>query len=82
MACGVPVVTTNVFGPSEIITNELDGLVVNPNDVSALVRAIRTLLDDKQMRMKMGAQGRITVEKRFDINQHLENLVGIYQDLM
>ena len=82
MACGVPVVTTNVFGPSEIITNGLDGLVVNPNDVSALVRAIRTLLDDKQMRMKMGAQGRTTVENRFDINQHLENLVSIYQDLL
>jgi len=82
MACGVPVVTTNVFGPSEIITNELDGLVVNPNDVKALTEAIRTLLNNKQLRMKIGLQGRTTVEKRFDINQHLENLIGIYQDLL
>ena len=82
MACGVPVVSTNVFGPSEIITNELDGLVVNPNDVSALVKAIRSLLDDKQLRMKIGMQGRTTVEERFDSNQHLENLVGIYLDLL
>jgi glycosyltransferase involved in cell wall biosynthesis len=82
MACGVPVVTTNVFGPSEIITNELDGLVVNPNDVRALAEAIRTLLNNKQLRMKIGLQGRTTVEKRFDINQHLENLISIYQDLL
>lgn len=82
MACGVPVVTTNVFGPSEIITNGLDGLVVNPNDVSALAEAIRSLLDDKQLRIQMGAQGRATVEDRFDSNQHLENLVSIYQDLL
>lgn len=82
MACGVSVVTTNVFGPSEIITNELDGLIVNPDDVSALAEAIRTLLDDKQLRTQIGKQGRITVEKRFDMNLHLENLVGIYEDLL
>ncbi|MBE0526452.1 MAG: glycosyltransferase family 4 protein, partial [Candidatus Thorarchaeota archaeon] len=82
MACGVPVVTTNVFGPSEIITNGLDGLTVNPDDVNALAEAIRTLLDDKQLRMKMGTQGRMTVEERFDSNQHLENLVSIYRDLL
>ena len=82
MACGVPVVTTNVFGPSEIITNGIDGLTVNPNNVSSLVGAIRSLLDDKQLRIQMGAQGRTTVEDLFDSNQHLENLVGIYQDLL
>ena len=82
MACGVPVVTTNVFGPSEIITNGLDGIAVNPNDVNALAEAIRTLLNDKQLRMQMGAQGRTTVEARFDSNQHLKNLVSIYQDLL
>ncbi|MGY5860383.1 MAG: glycosyltransferase family 4 protein [Candidatus Thorarchaeota archaeon] len=82
MACGVPVVTTNVFGPSEIITNGIDGLTVNPNDVSTLVEAIRSLLDDKQQRIQMGAQGRTTVEDLFDSNQHLENLVSIYQDLL
>ncbi|MGY5881485.1 MAG: glycosyltransferase family 4 protein [Candidatus Thorarchaeota archaeon] len=82
MACGVPVVTTNVYGPSEIITQNVDGLAVNPDDVNALVKAIGSLLDDEHLRIVMGEEGRSTVEKRFDINQHLENLVGIYQDLM
>ena len=82
MACGVPVVTTNVYGPSEIITQDVDGLTVDPEDVDALVKAIRALLDDKQLRIMMGEEGRASVEKRFDINLHLENLVGIYQDLL
>jgi len=82
MACGVPVVTTNVYGPSEIITQDVDGLAVNPDDVNALVNAVHTLLDDEQLRIVMGEEGRKTVKKRFDINQHLENLVGIYQDLL
>lgn len=82
MACGVPVVTTNVFGPSEIITQDVDGLAVNPDDVNALAKAIHTLLDDEQLRIVMGEEGRTTAEKRFNINQHLENLVSIYQDLL
>jgi glycosyltransferase involved in cell wall biosynthesis len=82
MACGVPVVTTNVYGPKEIITENLDGLTVNPDDVGGLVSAIRALLDDKQLRKKIGVKGRETVERRFDINRHLESLVSIYQDLL
>jgi len=81
MACEVPVVTTNVYGPNEIITDGIDGLAVNPDDVNALVKAIRTLLDDEQLRIQMGMRGRAIVQKRFDINQHLESLISIYQDL-
>ena len=82
MACGVPVITTNVYGPNEIITEGIDGLTVDPDDVNALVKAVRTLLDNKQLRMHIGMQGRAIVEKRFDINQHLESLVSIYQDMV
>ena len=82
MACSVPVVTTNVYGPNEIITQEVDGLAVDPDDVNALANAIGVLLDDKQLRTRLGEEGRTTVEKRFDINLHLENLVSIYQDLL
>lgn len=82
MACEVPVVTTNVYGPNEIITDGIDGLAVNPDDVNALVKAIRTLLEDEQLRIQIGMQGRAIVSQRFDINQHLESLVSIYQDLI
>ncbi|MCK4566828.1 MAG: glycosyltransferase family 4 protein, partial [Candidatus Thorarchaeota archaeon] len=82
MACGVPVVTTNVYGPSEIITEGIDGLTVNPDDVNALVKAVSTLLNSEQHRAQIGREGRETVEKRFDIKQHLENLFSIYQDLV
>jgi glycosyltransferase involved in cell wall biosynthesis len=82
MACGVPVITTNVYGPKEIVTEGVDGLTVDPDDVGALARAIGTLLDDETLRNKIGMNGRATVEKRFDINFHLESLIDIYQDLL
>ena len=82
MACGVPVITTNVYGPSEIITEGIDGLAVDPEDVGKLVNAVRALLDNETLRGKIGEAGRVTVEKRFDIKRHLEGLVSIYQDLI
>ena len=82
MACGVPVVTTNVYGPKEIVTEGVDGLTVDPDSVSALVKAISILLDNPKSRDKIGKNGRTVVEKRFDINQHLATLVSIYQDLL
>ena len=82
MACGVPVITTNVYGPSEIITDGIDGLTVDPEDVGKLVNAVRALLDNETLRGKIGEAGRVTVEKRFDIKRHLEGLVSIYQDLI
>ena len=82
MACEVPVISTNVYGPSEIITNGVDGLAVDPDDVDALTKAISTLLDDEELRKQIGIQGRKMVEERFDIRIHLESLVSIYQDLM
>ncbi len=82
MGSGVPVVTTNVYGPSEIITEGQDGLTVDPDDVNALVEAISVLLNSEKRRVQMGRRGRETVEKRFDIRQHLEGLLSIYQDLV
>ena len=78
----MPVVTTNVYGPKEIITDGVDGLAVAPGNVVELVEAIRKLLENKEFRAKIGENGRKTVEERFDIKMHLESLSGIYQDLL
>ncbi|TFG29421.1 glycosyltransferase family 1 protein [Candidatus Thorarchaeota archaeon] len=82
MACEVPVVTTNVYGPLEINTDGVDGLTINPDNVDELVAAVRTLLENKELRTQIGKEGRRTVERRFDIKKHLESLSNIYQDLV
>jgi len=81
MACGVPVVTTNVFGPSEIITNNVDGLTVNPENVHELVRAVEFLLKNESFRAEIGENARKTVESRFDIKLHYDKLIHLYQEM-
>ena len=66
MSCGVPVVgTTGGAIPEVVGTSGETGLLVTPNDPDALVDAIRTLLDDRELAARLGANGRQRVIERF-----------------
>ena len=62
-ACGKPVIGTNVGGIPSVIHNELNGLIVPPNDPQDLARAIYRLLRDEGLRVCMGREGRRLAEK-------------------
>jgi glycosyltransferase involved in cell wall biosynthesis len=59
MACGTPVVSTDCpYGPSEIITDGVDGLLVPTRDPRALADAILRVLDDRALRERLAEEGR------------------------
>jgi glycosyltransferase involved in cell wall biosynthesis len=65
MACGRPVVVTETPGMRDYIVNGVTGLLVPPNDVSALAAAIGELMTDPQKAAEMGVAARRDVERRF-----------------
>ena len=66
MSCGVPVVATTGGALPEVVgTTEETGLLVEPNNPEALVVAIGRLLDDAELRARLGAAGRTRVMERF-----------------
>lgn len=66
MSCGVPVVSTTGGALPEVVgTNDETGLLVEPNNPEVLVDAIRRLLDDADLRARLGAAGRERVMQRF-----------------
>ena len=67
MARKVPVIASNLGGPAEILTHDVNGLLVTPGDEQELAVAIGKLLDDAQLRERLGTAARQTVEERFTI---------------
>ncbi|MBD9701786.1 glycosyltransferase family 4 protein [Streptomyces sp. ID01-12c] len=64
MHAGVPVVATDCpHGPGEIVTDGTDGLLVTPNDPNALATGLLRLIDDPELRQRVGTAGRTTVQR-------------------
>lgn len=61
MASGVPVVVTDHVGTSETVDPSVNGLIVPAGDHAALAAALRRLVDDTDLRSRMGAAGRSRV---------------------
>jgi glycosyltransferase involved in cell wall biosynthesis len=57
MAAGCAVIASDAGGPSEIVTNEIDGLLVRPGDVEALGAALRRLLAGPELRQRLAKAG-------------------------
>lgn len=66
MAMGLAVVSTQVSGIPELVTDGVDGLLVPPRDARALAAAMRRLLDDAALREALGRAARATICERFD----------------
>ena len=64
-ACGKPLVATDAPGCRDIIQNGMNGLLVPPNDPAALAAALRQLIEDPDLRGRMGAASRQLVLEKF-----------------
>jgi len=66
MACGLPVVATDVGGINEYVTHKQHAYLVRPNDSRALAEGITEVISDPELAKQMGRQARRLAEERFD----------------
>jgi glycosyltransferase involved in cell wall biosynthesis len=81
MACGIPVVVTDVGGVSEAVTDGVEGFVVPPRDPDRLAQALVRLAGDPSMRARMGAAGRERIETAFTLDGQLEDFLAMYREV-
>lgn len=67
MALGVPVISTRVSGIPELVEHGITGLLVEQRDPEQLADAIECILDDEDLRRRLGRNGRRRVENEFDL---------------
>ena len=82
MACGVPVVATRVGAFEELVADGETGLLVPPDDLPALSRAIDRALADPELRARWAAAARPRVAARFRIEDEAAALVALYRRLL
>ena len=72
MAMGIAVVTTNIPGPSEVIEENVSGLLAEAKDSESLSRAMEKLLQDDVLRTSMAHEGYNRARKLFERGHMLE----------
>lgn len=82
MSFGIPVIGTNTSGIKEIIEDGCNGLLIQPKSARAIEDAIIRLVGDKQLRMRIGIEGRNLVEKKFTIQKTVEALELIFGEVI
>jgi glycosyltransferase involved in cell wall biosynthesis len=82
MAFGLPVVATTVGGLPEVVGDNVTGLLVAPNDVSALAKAVLRLLQDAELRQRLGQAGREKVKANFTVAAIAEQTLSVYDELV
>jgi glycosyltransferase involved in cell wall biosynthesis len=80
-AAGRPVVATRVGGVPDLVVSGDTGLLVPPDDPDALARAIQSLLDDVEMRDRLGKAGRRRVVPAYNAERLLEDIDLLYREL-
>ena len=83
MAAGLPVVNTDIdSGAPEVSLDGITGLTVPPSDPISLARAVSSLLDDRNLQLKMGEAGRKRVREEFSVEQMSARTMQIYDEIM
>lgn len=70
MALGTPVVSTEVAGIPELVSDGQTGLCVAPRDPSALAEAMQRLLNDPALPLELSMQARMRIEQHYDIDRN------------
>ncbi len=81
MAMGVPVIATAVGGPSEIISDGDDGLLLPPRRHELWARAVRDLIAQPERLVEIGRRARQKAA-RFGVAGHVEAMLGAYEDVL
>lgn len=81
-ACALPLVTTDVPGCREVVTNEVDGLLVSPRDATALAAAIARLQEDPELCRRLGLAARKKALSQFDECIVIGRTVDVYRELV
>lgn len=82
MSAGLPVIGARIGGIPDLIRDNDSGLLVPPNDATALAAALALLIDDEQLRQRLGDSAGRRVRRHFSPEQAVAQTVVCYHTLL
>ncbi|PIX22536.1 MAG: glycosyl transferase family 1, partial [Deltaproteobacteria bacterium CG_4_8_14_3_um_filter_43_13] len=82
MAMGKPIVASDIGGIPDLVKDGANGILFTPRDVDAMAEAIIKLLLDRELRRKMGNEGKKLAYPAYDASVMVRKIEGLYKDLL
>ena len=81
-ATGRPIVTTNSIGCKDTVEDGVNGFLIPIKDSHALAEKLRVLIDDPELRQKMGKASRLKAEREFSLDDVIKKHLEVYQSFV
>jgi glycosyltransferase involved in cell wall biosynthesis len=81
MLCGRPAISFDVDGAREVV-NENTGRLIEPKNVEQLTGACAELIEDRDLRRRLGEQGRQSVKEQFAPETMVDTIEELYRKLL
>jgi glycosyltransferase involved in cell wall biosynthesis len=81
MALAKPIIGTGIAGVPEQIIDQETGLLVDPGDANGLAEAINALVDNPELRLRLGKNGFDRVNSLFSIDQYVKSVSSLYDSM-
>ena len=82
MACGLPCIATRVSGSEDIISEECNGLLVEPEQPAEMALALRRIIEDSELAQRLGKEGRRCVVSDYQLTKLAEQSLELYRRLL
>ncbi|MCP4611846.1 MAG: glycosyltransferase family 4 protein [Planctomycetes bacterium] len=81
MLCGRPAISFDVDGAKEVV-NENTGRLIEPKNIEQLTKACAELIEDEDLRKKLGENGRNSVKEKFAPETMVDTIEAVYRKLL
>ncbi len=81
MSCGLPIVASTVGSIPDIVTHGRDALLVEPNNIDAVVDGLRLLLGDPELRRRLGDNARARYLSEYTADRMASRYIDFYTSL-
>ena len=82
MTCGLPVVVSNIPANLHVTESAKNGLVFSADDPHLLASAVTQLLEQPELRERLGKAARQTIENRYSLDSIAEGYASLYRDVL